>query len=108
VTGHYELVIDQDKRMGQEPLAGNVQHLAELLLYCGQRGIIIRHANLIPIDAREKGLGLTCGLLRRPSRPSTPHAYFVPAMPEDDDLDLLFGGQCLSVSLFHTVSYLFP
>ena len=107
MTGNHELLINQDERVRQVPFASQIQDLAKLFLDRRHRSVIIGHVHLVAIHAREKGLCLSCGLLRRPSRPSTPCAYFVPAMPEDDDLYLSFDGQCLSVDFLHTEFYLF-
>jgi hypothetical protein len=105
VTGHHELVIDQDERVRQVSFAGSIQNLAKLLLDLWQGGVIVRYVDTFAINACKKNLGLPRGLLRRPSRPSTSHAYFVLAMPEDDDLYLFLGGHGLSVDLFHMNVY---
>jgi len=108
VTGHHELVIDQDERVRQVSFAGSIQNLAILLLDLWQGGVIVRYIDTFAINACEKNFCLSCGLLRRPSRPSTSHAYFVLAMPEDDDLYLFLGGHGLSVNFFHVNFYLCP
>jgi hypothetical protein len=104
VPGHHELIVNDDQRMWQIALRGNIQDLSKPLLDLLERCVIVRNVDLLAIDAREKGLCLLRGLLRRPSRPSTPHTYFVPAVPKDDDLDLFFDRYCL----FHSDSYLYP
>ena len=85
----YDLVIDQDQWVRQVTIRRRLQCGLELLLNLGQRGIKVLYRGLIPIDAREKALNEACGLLRRPTWPSTPCTDFVPAMPQYNDLNLL-------------------
>ena len=108
MTGHHQLVIDENQRVRQVPFSSQVQHLAKLLLHGRQCGVMVRNLDSIAIDAREKSPCLPRGLLRRPSRPSTSHAYFVLAMPEDDDLYLFLSGHGLSVDFLHVNFYLCP
>jgi hypothetical protein len=108
VTGHHQPIVDQDERVRQVPFAGSVQYLAKPLLDLWPGGVIVRYIDTFAINACEVNLCLPCGLLRRPSRPSTSHAYFVLAMPEDDDLYLFLSGHGLSVDFLHVNFYLCP
>jgi hypothetical protein len=89
MTGRYDLVIDQDQRMRKISIRRRLQNGLELCLNLGQRSVIVRYCGLVPIDAREKALDKACGLLRRPTWPSTPCTDFVPAVSQHDDLNLL-------------------
>jgi hypothetical protein len=108
VTGHHELVIDQDKRVRQVPFKSSVQNLAKLFLDLWQGSVIVRYIDTFAINACEKDFCLPCGLLRRPSRPSTSHAHLILTVSEDDDLYLFLGGHGLSVNFFHVNLYLCP
>ena len=89
VTRCDNLVIDQNQRVRQIAIRRRLQHGLELLLNFGLRGIKVCYRSLLPIYARKVGLNKACGLLRRPTRPSTLFTDFVPAVSQYDDLNLL-------------------
>ena len=85
----YDLIIDQDQRVRQITIRRGLQHSLELLLNLKLSGIKVRYRGPIPINAREVALNKACGLLRRPTWPSTLFTDFVPAVSQYDDLNLL-------------------
>ena len=89
MTSSYDLVIHQDQWVRQITIRRCLQYRLELLLNFRQRGIKVRHGSLIPINAREIALDEACGLLRRPTWPSTPRTDFVPTMSQHNNLNLL-------------------
>lgn len=84
------LAVDQHQGIGPVTALCHLGYVLELRAHPWKGDVIVRDRNLIAERVLEKCLCPTRGLLRRPPRASTPGAYLVLAVAQNDDLDLVF------------------